>query len=538
MNINYKFRKKLTIINFSYFFIFLIFSYFYFPHVFILNEDYNLASSLETDPGSLISSFSRLFEKPYYNMFKGYHLQYYGWTWASVTFIAILPFKILFSLFGINDDSYTIFLIRFVYFLIGLSSVFALFKICNKFLEYQNILLSFFVTNIFIFSPFYVFNLFYYIHPESTGILFSFLGIICILNFQYKSKIIFFYLSIIFFALAVFSKQAFIFSSLTLSIYLFFLVLKKDLSNKNFSLILKSKISLLIKSFLIVSFIFFLVHPYAFFFPYRFLSLQISLGGSFNANILEDLDFYSAINLWIKTYASTFYFSIPFILSIFNPLIIHFSTKNLDDQILNLLTIICTLIVILLYSFINRANIDIYYFQVIVPISFIQILIFLKCIFQINLFKKNYFKFIISLFLLIYLLPEISGTHKRSQDRLSYKKTVNYKAYEWAKTNLNQTDRIAIDHRFAIPSKLNNISCHYWRDCTTYDKIVAFNPNYVAFTDPLPFWGWNKNEQGQNLKKYVEDNNMKVINIIESDKTYRGGYEWISDFKILIYHKN
>jgi hypothetical protein len=538
MKINYKFEKKLTKINFSFFFIFLIFSYFYLPHVFILNEDYNLASSLETDPGSLISSLSKLFEKPYYNMFKGYHLQYYGWTWASITFFAILPFKILFSLFGINDDSYTIFLIRFVYFLIGLASVFALFKICNKFLEYKNLLLSFFVTNIYIFSPFYVFNLFYYIHPESTGILFSFLGIICVLNFQYKSKIIFFYLSIIFFALAVFSKQAFIFSSLTLSSYLFFLVFKKDSDNKKLNLIVKSKILLLIKSFFLVFIIFFLIHPYAIFFPYRFLASQISVGGSFNVNILTDLDYYSAINLWIKTYISTFYFSIPFILSIINSLIINFSTKNVDDQILNFLTIICTVILILLYSFINRANIAIYYFQVLVPISFIQILIFLKCIYQIKLFKKDYFKFIVLLFILTYLIPEISETYKRSHYRLSYKKNANYKAYEWAKTNLNQSDRIVIDHRFALPSKLNNISCHYWRDCTTYDKIVSFNPNYVAFADPLPVWGWSKNEQGQNLKKYVEDNNMKIINIIESDVTYKGGDVWVSDFKILIYHKN
>jgi len=529
MKINYKFEKKLSKINFSYFFIFLIFSYLYLPHVFILNEDYNLASSLETDPGSLISSLSKLFEKPYYNMFKGYHLQYYGWTWASITFFAILPFKILFSLFGINDDSYTIFLIRFIYFLIGLSSVFALFKICNKFLEYKNTLLSFFIANIYIFSPFYFFNLFYYIRAELTGILFTFLGIIYLLNFQYKHRIIFFYLSIISLALAVFSKQTFIFSSFLLSIYLFFLVIRQDLADKKYNLIFKSSTLLFIKVFFLVCLILFFVHPYAFLFPHRFLASQFSLGGSFNKNVLVDLDFYSAINLWIKTFTSTLYFFVPFILSIINPLLINLSTKNFHDQILNFLTIICTLIVILSYSIFNRANIEIYYLKVIIPISFIQIIIFLKYLFQINLFKKNYLKYIISLLILIYLFPEILEIHKRSHERLSYKQSVNYKTFLWAQNNLNQFDRIVIDHRFAMPSKLNNISCHYWRECTTYDKIVSFNPNYVAFTDPLPVWGWNKNEQGQNLKKYAEDNNMKILNVIESQ---------ISDYKIVIYHKN
>ena len=42
----------------------------------------------------------------------------------------------------------------------------------------------------------------------------------------------------------------------------------------------------------------------------------------------------------------------------------------------------------------------------------------------------------------------------------------------------------------------------------------------------------------ETIKKYVEDNNMKIVNIIEIDVTYKGEYDWISDFKILIYHKD
>jgi hypothetical protein len=283
------------------------------------------------------------------------------------------------------------------------------------------------------------------------------------------------------------------------------------------------------KVFFLVCLILFFVHPYAFLFPHRFLASQFTLGGSFNINVLVDLDFFSAINLWIKAFTSTLYFSVPFALSIINPFLINLSTKNFHDQILNLLTIICTLIVILSYSIFNRANIEIYYLKVIIPISFVQIIIFFKYFLQINLFKKNYFKYIILLSILIYLFPEILEIHKRSHERLSYKQSVNYKTFLWAQKNLNQFDRIVIDHRFAVPSKLNNITCHYWRECTTYDKIVSFNPNYVAFTDPLPVWGWNQNEQGQNLKKYVEENNMKILNVIESQ---------ISDYKIVIYHKN
>jgi hypothetical protein len=104
-----------------------------------------------------------------------------------------------------------------------------------------------------------------------------------------------------------------------------------------------------------------------------------------------------------------------------------------------------------------------------------------------------------------------------------------YKTYEYINLHLNISDKIANDHHVAIPSALESIECHYWRGCNSYEKIVSFNPNYVAFLDPLPVWGWSDNPEGKALKKYAEDKKMKLVKTI-NDKS--------SNFKILIFKLN
>jgi hypothetical protein len=66
----------------------------------------------------------------------------------------------------------------------------------------------------------------------------------------------------------------------------------------------------------------------------------------------------------------------------------------------------------------------------------------------------------------------------------------------------------------AIPFSMKDISCHYWQSCTSYDKISNFKPNYIAFSDPLPVWGWSDNPEGKALKKYAEDKKMKLVKTI------------------------
>ena len=296
--------KKNKVYNFYKFLIFLIFAILFLPQTFILNEDINLVLAYEVDPGSIISSINTLFNFPYYNMFNGYHTTYYGWTHASLTFLFLLPFKFIFFIFKIESLSFTIFLIRFVFFLIGLFSALILFRLCRKVLGTKNLVISFFIAILFIFSPF--FNLFYYIHPETTGILFTFLAVNYLLDYENKSQKKFYYYSLICLVLATLSKQQFFISSFFLSISLIILFFYKN----KISFCVHYFFKEITKAFLLSLFFLFLIHPYAFLMPIKFLSAQNGLALSFSA-AKNNLNFLDALILWTNLYKSNPLFS-PF----------------------------------------------------------------------------------------------------------------------------------------------------------------------------------------------------------------------------------
>jgi hypothetical protein len=153
----------------------------------------------------------------------------------------------------------------------------------------------------------------------------------------------------------------------------------------------------------------------------------------------------------------------------------------------------------------------------------------LKIIFDYTFFNRPQFKFLLIFLLIIFPFNNFIVTVKSLQERFSYKEGLAYKSYEYIKENLSINDKIAHDHHVAIPLSMKNISCHYWHSCTNYNRILDSNPNYIAFLDPLPVWGWSDNLQGKALKQYAEDKKMKLVKTI-NDKS--------SNSKILIFKLN
>ncbi len=511
--------KENRVYNIYKLFLFIIFSITFLPQTFILNEDVNLILAYEVDPGSLIVAINNLFNFPYYNMFNGWHLNYYGWTYALLTFVFLLPFKFIFYIFNIDPAFFTIFLIRFAFYLIGLFSVFILFRLCRKILGTKNLLISFFLVILFIFSPFNY--LFYFLHPETTGILFTFLAVNYLLDYENKSQKKFYYYSFICLVLATLSKQQFFVSSFFLSFFLFYLF-----CNKNkiffFSFFLFKE---LIKVFLLSLLIFFLVHPYAFFMPLKFLSAQNDLALSFS-NPKNNLNFLGVLTLWTNLYKSNTLFLLSIILNLLNIIIIFLNKHSSFDKIFNFICLLIIAFTLLSFSIGNKANISIVYFQSIYPVIFFQLLLFLKIIFRYNFFSRIQFKISFIFILLIFSFYNFSSTAKSLLQRFSYKEGVAYRSYEYIKENLSINDKIANDNHVAVPLSLKDITCHYWQACNTYDKILNFQPNYVAFLDPLPDWPWTENLEGKALKQYAQDKKMKLVKTI-SDKN--------SNSKILIF---
>jgi hypothetical protein len=505
--------------NFCKLFLFLIFSILFLPQTFILNEDINLISAYETDPGSIIASINSLFNFPYYNMFNGYHTTYYGWTYASLTFLSLLPFKFIFFIFKINSVFFINFLIRFAFYLIGLFSVFILFRLCKKVLGTQNLIISFFIVILFIISPFP--NLFYFLHPETTGILFTFLATNYLIDYENKSQKKFYYYSLICLVLATLSKQQFFISSFFLSIFLFFLFCNKKKISFFSSCFLKE----ISKVFLLSLFILFLVHPYSLLMPFKFLFSQGALVLSFSTG-KNNLSFLDALILWVNLYKNYYLFLFCTIFNLLNIIIIFTKKHSIFDKIFNLILMLIIFFSFFYFSIGNKANISFTYFQAIYPVIIFQLLFFFKNIFDYKFFNSPQFKFLLIFLLLIFPFNNFIPTVKSLQDRFSYKEGLAYKSYEYVKVNLNINDKIAHDHHVAIPFFMKNISCHYWHSCNNYNRINDFEPKYVAFLDPLPVWGWSDNLEGKALKQYAQDKKMKLVKII-SDKN--------SNSKILIF---
>ena len=97
--------------------------------------------------------------------------------------------------------------------------------------------------------------------------------------------------------------------------------------------------------------------------------------------------------------------------------------------------------------------------------------------------------------------------------RLDYKNSIAFRTYEYINNNVKPGDKIAHDHFVAVPDKMHNISCHFWRGCGT-DYIDEFNPNYVIFNPDFSFNG--KSIETKRLARYVKDHNMVLIGKITS----------------------
>jgi len=364
--INFKKKKTYNIFKIL---IFLIFSILFLPQTFILNEDFNLILAYEVDPGSIIISINTLFNFPYYNMFNGYHTTYYGWTYASLTFLFLLPFKLIFFIFKIESFSYVIFLIRFVFYVIGLFSAFILLRLCRKILGTKNLLISFLIVILFIFSPFH--NLFYFLHPETTGILFTFLATNYLIDYENKSQKKFYYYSFICLVLATLSKQQFFISSFFLSTLLLFLFCNKNKISFLSSIFFKET-----KNFFILAlFVLFLIHPYAFLMPFKFLFSQISLASSFSI-AKSNLNFFDALILWINLYRSNFFFLFLIILNLLNIIILFLKKHSFFDRIINFIFLLIILFSLIYFSIGNKANISFIYFEAIYPVIILQLIFF------------------------------------------------------------------------------------------------------------------------------------------------------------------
>ena len=255
----------------------VLFTVLFLPHVFVMVEDISLVGAYEVDPGSIVLSIQSLYQPPhFYNMNVSYHSRFYGWTYYWISFILAAPGYILMKLRVVQGYYLFLVSIRLTLFLIGLASLLAFFEIARRFLKHD--LLAFAAGLLYIASP-TVSRFFYFIHPETTGLLFLFLGILCLQKFheQAARDLHWYVLGLLFLVLSVLSKHGFVFIAIpVLFLYLYIYCYHHNISMLFFLFSRKFGVVSL-ASLLLAGLLFFIIDPFAFLEPKTFIANQILL---------------------------------------------------------------------------------------------------------------------------------------------------------------------------------------------------------------------------------------------------------------------
>jgi len=494
----------------------VIFSVLYLPHAFIIYQDINLISAFEVDPGSIISSINDLFQSPIYNMMNGYHSKFYGWTYFFINFLILSPLKLFLYIFNIKSQAPIFLTIKIIFFLIGLFTTLAFYQVLNKLSKNNNLIINFLFCILFITSS--IHYIFYFIHPESTGALFIFLGISSLLFYIKTPKLPIYFVGVIFLVMASLAKQTFFIASLPI-LFCFIDVYRKELNMNYSSFFISSHLVKLLKNtFYLSLFAFFIIHPYAFIKPIDFLKFQYSLSQSFSA--AGEVSYFQSINSWVGIikYNPLMFFSLmslPFIIPF---TFFMYKKSNLYEYFLFSMNGIAAIFLFLFVAYGNRLVFyDVYLFPCYLFLflnifGIVQFLIIRSLKFKFLFFRE--FFYIISIgFLLFFIAVGMKSTLHDSELRLDYKNSIAFKTYKYINNNIKSGDKIAHDHFVAVPSNMNNISCHFWHGCGT-DYIEEFNPTYVMFNPIFSFNG--KSVETERLAKYVKDHNMVLIGKITS----------------------
>lgn len=497
-----------------------IFTVLFFPHVFVVVKPMDLAMAYEVDPGSIIGSILSLYQNPY-NMNMGYHSSFYGWTYYAINFFLLAPIYAAQKLKIVSDD-YFFFLagLRFIFFMIGLSSILVYFEVAKRI--FKQTFLSF-IAVLLLIAANSVSTYFYFLHPESTGLLFLFLGILCLLRFNdgagedYR----WYTYGLLCLVLSALSKQIFFVTALPV-IFLFYYLycyhhtisILKFATSRQFA-------RMLLWTIFISIFVFFTINPFAFFQPKLFISNQTMVVS--NQMFHTNLSFMEGVRLWletIKTMPIIFISLILFPFTLLGVMIFGFDQKI--GGIFYIVNILGCFLFIIIFTISSRFIISATYFAPIYPFF---VLNFLSTpLYIIRKWNVTALKFLISIplayFLFFLLVTDFSQSIRVNYARLMYKDSLIYEVYGFIEERIPDGARITYDQFVALPSNKELIGCHYWSKCST-DYIEDFQPDYVIFNEDFTFNG--EHLPTVHLRKYVRDHHYFLIDTIESPATPNSG---------------
>ena len=485
-----------------------IFSALYLPHVFIMVEDLGLIEGYEVDPGSCIQAIEALLKS--YNMNLGYHSRYYGWTYFALNFLVLFPIKIFCLLFKIESKFWLYFAIKFLLFLIGLFSAVIFYEVVKKIFSRSYLA---FIATLFYVTAIACYKFFYYIHPETCGTLFLFLGIFGLLRFieDPKNDKIYFS-SLAFLVLASLSKQIFFFMSLpVLILFLHFRCVREGEKYYKF-LVSKLFLKTLFATVAIALTLLFVIHPFFFIRFSETISYTRDFSIFFSSNYSSSLSV--ALQIWLELCLND---SLMRMLLLSSPILlilglITFYKKRSPKSLLYLFNLIGVWAIFFLIASINRFAFDYHYLQPIYPFVILAIISTVGFIQNTPNFVKIPSNIVFAYIIILNLGLSFYTALPVIFDRFNYQDSLSYKTYVYIKTNLTKEDKFAHDHLIGVPDEFGKTACHYWRGCGS-DYIEKYSPTYVFLNEDYTLCGKNYPET-ERMKKYIKDNNMKLVSKI------------------------
>jgi len=488
----------------------LVFTILFIPHVFVVVRDLSLAIAYEVDPGSIIESILALFGN-HYNMNGGYFSQYYGWTYFAINFFLLLPIHIVMAL-GIVKDSYLLLIaIRSVFFVIGLASVLTFFEVAEGTLK-QGVL-SFVAALLFIASP-TVFRFFYFLHPETTGLLFLFLGVLCLLRFNEGSAKDrrWYTFALLALVLSSLSKQVFFVTALPV-LFLFVYSYCHHQNRSVFRFLLSAQFfKLLLGSLAVAGLVFFVINPFAVLEPSVFIKNQMALVLVQSHGTLTRAD---AIAAWVGIVRTIPIVVVSILMLPFT--LLGAAILGRDQRAGRMFYIVNIIAAVAFVTLVATSSRYIIYNGYLAPIYPFFVLNVLSIpLFMARRWNAGGARLLaivpFGCFLLLAVVSDVSVSIPEGYARLMYQDSLVFKVHSYIEENIPNGSRMAYDQFVALPSDRGLVGCSYWQGCGT-DYIEEFQPDYVLFVENWTLGGARLPENAR-LEKYINDHHFVLVDTI------------------------
>lgn len=439
------------------------------------------------DEHSIIDSINGLTSHSYYNMNSHYHSKFYGWTYFSLNFFIIGIAKLL----GCSEATTINLLVRMTHFIIGLLCSLSMFVLTRTLFKG---LVALVVTFAFITNPM-LSHFLNEIHPESLGLLLQILAILVLIN-VYQSKSIndkLFTYAVIFLSLSGLCKQAFIISNFFVGLT-FLILYYTDAYKEHKTLPYKEVWPPIRKAILTFFAVFFVIHPFAFLQPIRFLSAQMRISAEHSSKTFSEV-----FPQWIDVLSNNpvivlntaLVLCVPFLFKKHRLLSLSIIFSNLITAIYiykaRLWVVETYLLPTFLFSYLN--------------VAYVICQLILKKITP----AFSIIKILIVAFLALTLTTDTVYSVYKQQARY-FKQGLKTKDASWSYLEkVENGTRVAYSPNIAMPDNLKEIGCMAWQGCKDAQELAQYNPELIVASLDYPHF--NSSE----YSKFITQNNYRVI---------------------------